>query len=211
MTCSVGIVVLLFSCLVVLFLFLFSFLLFCCFVLFRILSFPLCNTLSVNGIQKALILRCKSCAFTRQSQRFCRIISALLSCNINDVCFVLFCPILPERSESLKERHDYSLPARLRSRWSRIILRMRMDFGVTSTYSSALMYSRHSSSESTVLGMMRALSSVPEARTLVSCFAFVTLMTRSLSWTCSPTTCPQYTSSPGSMKNLPRSCSLSME
>ena len=30
-------------------------------------------------------------------------------------------------------------------------------------------------------GMMRAFSSEPDARTLVSCFAFVTLMTRSLS------------------------------
>ena len=59
-------------------------------------------------------------------------------------------------------------------------------------------------------GMMRALSSAPDARMLVSCLALVTLTTRSFSWTCSPTTCPAYTSSCGLMKKRPRSCSLSM-
>ena len=82
----------------------------------------------------------------------------------------------------------YSLLARLRSNSSRITLRIRMLFGVTSTYSSALMYSNASSSEKTTGGMMRALSSEPEARMLVSFFDFVTLITKSFSCTCSPTT-----------------------
>ena len=82
----------------------------------------------------------------------------------------------------------YSLPERLRSKWSRSILRIRMLFGVTSTYSSPLIYSKHSSRLIYVLGMTRAFSSLPLARTLVSCLALVTLMTRSLSCTCSPTT-----------------------
>ena len=38
--------------------------------------------------------------------------------------------------------------------------------------------------------MMRALLSEPDARMLVSFFDLVTLMTRSFSCTCSPTTCP---------------------
>ena len=56
-----------------------------------------------------------------------------------------------------------------------------MLFGVTSTSSSSLMYSRASSSDRTVRGTMRALSSEPLARVLVSCFALHTLITRSLS------------------------------
>ena len=76
---------------------------------------------------------------------------------------------------------NQSLLERLRSRWSRIILRMRMLLGVTSTSSSPLIYSRHSSRLITVFGMTRALSSEPLARTLVSCLALVTLITRSLS------------------------------
>ena len=60
-------------------------------------------------------------------------------------------------------------------------LRIRMLFGVTSTYSSSLMYSKASSSEKITGGMIRAFSSEPEARMLVSFLDLVTLMTRSFS------------------------------
>ena len=76
---------------------------------------------------------------------------------------------------------SYSLFARLRSNSSRITLRIRILLGVTSTYSSALMYSRASSKENTTGGMIRALSSEPEARILVSFFDLVTLITKSFS------------------------------
>ena len=75
----------------------------------------------------------------------------------------------------------YSLLARLRSSSSKMTLRIRMLFGVTSTYSSALMYSKAYSSEKTTGGMIRALSSEPDARMLVSFFDLVTLMTKSFS------------------------------
>lgn len=77
--------------------------------------------------------------------------------------------------------NNQSLFKRLRSAWSSVIFRMRMLLGVTSNSSSALIYSKHSSKLITTLGITRALSSEPLARTLVSCLALVTLITKSLS------------------------------
>ena len=71
--------------------------------------------------------------------------------------------------------------ARLRSVSSRITLRIRIDLGVTSTYSSSLMYSNASSKENCTGGIRRAFSSEPEARILVSFLDLVTFTTRSLS------------------------------
>ena len=56
-----------------------------------------------------------------------------------------------------------------------------MDLGVTSTYSSPLIYSNASSRENCTGGIRRAFSSEPEARMLVSFFDLVTFTTRSLS------------------------------
>src|SRR5690554_361275 len=82
----------------------------------------------------------------------------------------------------------YCLDKRLRSCSCRRILRRRMDFGVTSTYSSPWMYSR-ASSKLKVMGVtMRTLSSEPEARILVSFLLLVTLITRSPSRLFSPMT-----------------------
>ena len=83
-----------------------------------------------------------------------------------------------------------TLLARLRSSSSRIILRMRRWLGVTSTYSSSLMYSRASSRLNTTGGTIFAFSSAPEARMLVSFLDLVTLITMSLSLADSPTTWP---------------------
>ena len=49
-------------------------------------------------------------------------------------------------------------------------MRIRIDFGVTSTSSSSLIYSRASSSESTVRGTMRALSSAGACVGKLFCF-----------------------------------------
>ena len=65
-----------------------------------------------------------------------------------------------------------------------------------------------SSRLNTVGGAKDTLSSEPEARIFVSFFDFVTLTTKSLSFVCSPTTCPAYTSSPGAIKKRPRDCKL---
>ena len=105
----------------------------------------------------------------------------------------------------------YLLPARRRSVSSRIIFLIRRCFGVTSRYSSALMYSNASSREKITGGISFTLSSEPDARILVSFFDLVTFTMRSPSLAFSPTTCPAYTSSCGKMKNLPLSCSLSIE
>ena len=80
--------------------------------------------------------------------------------------------------------------ARLRSTSCSNILRRRMAWGVTSTYSSAWMYSNASSSVKTFGGAIEGLSSDPEARMLVSCLALVTLTVMSFWRVCSPITCP---------------------
>ena len=65
-----------------------------------------------------------------------------------------------------------------------------MLLGVTSTYSSALIYSNASSRLKTTGGARETLSSEPEARMLVSFFDLVTFTTKSPSLECSPTICP---------------------
>lgn len=65
-----------------------------------------------------------------------------------------------------------------------------MAWGVTSTYSSSLMYSSASSSEKILGGAIDALSSEPEARMLVSCLALVTLTVMSPARVLSPMTSP---------------------
>ena len=65
-----------------------------------------------------------------------------------------------------------------------------MAWGVTSTYSSSLMYSSASSSVKTFGGVITALSSEPEARMFVSCLDLVTFTVMSFWRVCSPITCP---------------------
>ncbi len=65
-----------------------------------------------------------------------------------------------------------------------------MDFGVTSTYSSFLIYSIHCSNENLIAGAIEDLSSVPEALTLLCFFVFVMLTKISSSLVFSPITCP---------------------
>ena len=99
---------------------------------------------------------------------------------------------------------DY-FAARLRSVSSSRIFRSRIALGVTSTYSSSLIYSSASSSEKMTAGAMFIFSSEPLARMLVSFFDLVRLMVMSPSRVLSPTTWPQYISSPGDTKKRPRS------
>ena len=69
----------------------------------------------------------------------------------------------------------------------------------------------HSSNENRILGAMLPSLSLPAARILFSCFPSTIFTTKSPGLFCSPTIIPAYTSSPGSTKNLPLSCSFSME
>ena len=73
------------------------------------------------------------------------------------------------------------------------------------------MYSMHSSRENFTAGAMFSLLSVPLARMLVSCLPLRMFTTRSSVFGFSPITWPMYTSSPGSTKKRPRSCSLLIE
>ena len=86
----------------------------------------------------------------------------------------------PHKGE-IERRTNGSMIARLRSISSKITLRIRIALGVTSTYSSSLIYSSASSSENWIGGIRRTLSSEPEARIFVNFFDLVTLITRSFS------------------------------
>ena len=77
-----------------------------------------------------------------------------------------------------------------RSLSSRTIFLRRIACGVNSTYSSSLIYSRACSRLKITGGAKWALSSLPEARTLVSFLDLVTFTTKSPSLVCSPTICP---------------------
>ena len=67
---------------------------------------------------------------------------------------------------------------------------MRMFAGVTSTSSSSSMNSMACSSVMRIGGVSWMFSSVPAARTLVSCLALSALTTRSFSRECRPITIP---------------------
>ena len=68
-------------------------------------------------------------------------------------------------------------PDRLRSVSFKRIFRIRRHSGVTSTYSSDWMYSKHSSKLNTLGGASRTLSSAPEERILVNFLVLVTCLT----------------------------------
>src|SRR5580765_2644297 len=82
------------------------------------------------------------------------------------------------------------LLATSRVEWSRIFLRMRMDWGVTSTSSSSSIHSRHCSRVISRAGVSWTAKSLPEARMLVRCFLQQTCTTMSASREFSPTTMP---------------------
>src|SRR5438445_7768955 len=101
----------------------------------------------------------------------------------------------------------FSCPkARSRSCFASTRLRIRNDFGVTSSSSSSAMNSIASSSDSVRMPSSFAAMSELLLRMFVRCFFRQTLISRSRSRMCWPTIIPSYTSTPGPMNNVPRSC-----
>ena len=91
---------------------------------------------------------------------------------------------------------------------SRIFLRIRIVFGVTSRSSSVSMNSSACSRLKTLGGVRRSASSALEERVLVSYFFLQTFSSISSPRPFCPTTMPEYTLVPGPMKSVPRSCAL---
>lgn len=88
----------------------------------------------------------------------------------------------------------------------RMILRTRMDSGVTSTHSSSLAKSRDSSRLILIGGVRVSSTSAVEERMLVMCLASVMFTSSSSGLLFTPTTWPSYTGDCGSTKKLPRAC-----